>query len=1395
MTEVTGNPGKADSHKSSNLTVVGIGASAGGLEAFTQILKHMPANTGMAFVLVQHLDPTHPSHLSDILSKTTRMPVTEVHDGLRVEPDQVYVIPPNTNMALSDGVLHLTPRGDSRGVHLPIDFFLRSLAQDRNRHSIGVILSGTGNDGTLGLAEIKAVGGITFAQDEASAKFPGMPLRPVAEGYVDLVLPPEAISRELARIGGHPYLKTATTEGKEQVFAGCENEFTRIIDILHTSSGVDFTLYRDTTLKRRILRRMALVKEETLPGYLTRLENDPDEANILYRDILIHVTRFFRDSKAFEALSVAALPEIWKGKSADETIRVWVAGCASGEEAYSLAIILCEFQDGREDRHPLRIFASDISESPSLDKARSALYPENIENDVSPDRLRRFFTKESGGYRINKDIRDMCIFAKHDVTADPPFARLDLISCRNVLIYLSTPLQRRTIRSFHYALNEGGFMLLGNSETVGRDTDLFADVDSQNRIYSRKIAALRLPILSAKGRKTEMPAKAGTILRPATTSDFQQAADRIVIRRFAPPGVLVNKDMDVLQFRGRTSPFLEPPQGGTGLNIATMAQESLSMEIRRALLECGKTGLPILWKNSGIMHGGTLRLVDVEVHPVRLPAAEDACFLVLFNAVEDAKAVESVATPDVPPSPSQDRNRKKGPETEMISVLRSELAATRDYLQTVREHAEAVNEELKASGEEMESSNEELQSTNEELETAKEELQSGNEELATMNEELRTRNLEQAQLNDDLSNLLSSVQIPILILGGDLRLRRFTPSAGKLLHLNGNDVGRTITTLKSFNPDLDLGKSVSDVVASQEPSVTEMLGQDGRWYALRIHPYRSSDNKIDGVVIVSLDIDEIKVTQQRLQESGDYARSIVDTVRDPMVILEADLRIHSANLSYYRFFGTTPMETEGKKLADVNGGLWGKPETLAHLAKMSATDTASGNFEISYPHPDGLKTLILGTRRLHSLSKRGSEKESEKGSAKMTLLAIEDATDRKQAEAALLDTQEKLRQSQRMEAIGKLAGGIAHDFNNLLTAINGFSALGIAKVPPNDDLHGYFEEILKAGEQAALLTRQLLAYSRKQMLAPKLVDLNGIVSNMQTMLARLVGARFQLLPELEDRLCLVKVDPGQVEQVLINLVVNARDAMPLGGPINLRTRNLELHEEDPQNHPTIPRGSYAEITVKDKGTGMDAGTLNRLFEPFFTTKELGKGTGLGLSVVQGIVNQSEGFIIVESTIGVGTEFCILLPRDKSGETTTMPRRESTVMPKQRKETVLLVDDEDAVRLFTRKILQMQGYTVLEANSAENAMVVNDRHKGTPIHILITDLVMPGMGGGELAMAFRASRPDSQVLFMSGYTADSDFPRDGLSQTPVNFIQKPFSPSAFASAVDRALGEPAQVAAI
>lgn len=726
--------------------IVGIGASTGGLEAFTQLLTHLPAQSGMAFVLIQHLEPKHDNHLAGILSKITAMPVEEAKDGMAVVPNHVYVIPPNANMALENGVLRLTARVESHGAHLSIDFFLSSLAQDMQRQAIGVVLSGTGSDGTLGLGEIKAAGGITFAQDEESAMAFAMPGNAIAADVVDIILPPQEIARELARIVGHPYLGIPDTGEGDPTFAASGGEgLSRIISLLSASSGIDFTQYRDSTIKRRILRRMALGKKDALSDYVRHLEEDGTELKALYQDILIHVTRFFRDPRTFDALVEAVLPTIRNAKAPGEAIRVWVAGCATGEEAYSLAMVISEFQDGRKDRCELSIFASDICESPSLERARAGLYPENIEHDVSPERLCRFFVKEESGYRISKEIRAMCVFARHDVTADPPFAKLDFISCRNVLIYISVPMQRRILPAFHYALNPGGFLLLGNSETIGKDDDLFAPVDAQLRIYSRKMTSIRLPNLVMKSRSGAAPRKAGPIRRAPTPLDFQQAADRLLLRQYAPPGVLVNKDMDVIQFRGRTSPFLEPPESGTGLNLAVMAQNGLSMIIREAIRECRENDAPVRKKDVRILDGRSVHRMNLAILPINLPDAAEACFLVLF---------ENGRVPAPLPAAPQTRSLADPTMEDEVAMLRIGLAAAREYLQTIQEQSEALHEATNSSNEEMESSNEELQSTNEELETAKEELQSSNEELATMNEELRTRNSDLAQENEDLGRKL-----------------------------------------------------------------------------------------------------------------------------------------------------------------------------------------------------------------------------------------------------------------------------------------------------------------------------------------------------------------------------------------------------------------------------------------------------------------------------------------------------------------------------------------------------------------------------------------------------------------------------------------------------------------
>src|SRR5436190_13089329 len=577
----------ASAPQSAAFAVVGIGASAGGLEAASTLLGQLPGNTGMAFVLIQHLDPKHESNLGRILAKATPIPVQEATQGLAVQPNNVYVIPRNTTMTIADGILQLKPRGEARGPHLPVDAFFKSLAADRQTAAIGVILSGTGSDGTLGVEDIKAAGGITFAQDEESAKYPGMPQSAMSSGCIDVVLPPEEIARELARIGQHPYVTAATRTADAVLPVTEETSFRNILKLLRRSFGVDFSGYRDTTIRRRIMRRMVLHTKEDLADYARHLEKDGSELEALYQDILINVTSFFREPETFEALKNSVFPQILQNKPADAPIRIWVPGCSTGQEAYSLVMALLEFLEDKPGRPAIQMFATDLSE-PLLQRAREGVYPENIEAEVTPERLRRFFTRHDNQYRVTKAVREMCLFAKQNVAADPPFSRVDLISCRNLLIYLAPALQKRVIPTFHYALNPNGFLLLGASETIGAFSDLFTPIDRAHRIYARMTSAAR-----AYPHFTADAARPGALPGGRERDggrhavDWQREADRVVLGRYGPPGVLVNDTLEVLQFRGETGAYLQPAAGEASFDVLKMAREGLLFELRSALADCG----------------------------------------------------------------------------------------------------------------------------------------------------------------------------------------------------------------------------------------------------------------------------------------------------------------------------------------------------------------------------------------------------------------------------------------------------------------------------------------------------------------------------------------------------------------------------------------------------------------------------------------------------------------------------------------------------------------------------------------------------------------------------------------------------------------------------------------
>ena len=845
--------------------IIGVGASAGGLEAFTELLHALPANNGMAFVFVQHLDPKHVSMLAEILARESKMPVIEARSGVQVQPDHVYVIPRNTSVSILKRTLRLGPRSVVSGQLTSVDTFLQALAQDQGARSIGVLLSGNGSDGTSGLKAIKSAGGIAFVQDPETAKYDGMPRSAIAAGCVDFIRKPSEIAEELIRIIDHPYIGRPGWPGKE-VLKDSPESLGEALALVKQATSVDFTDYKPNTVKRRILRRMVLRQADSIHSYIRMLRQEPAEIQSLYDDLLINVTEFFRDPEMYQALAKVVFPRATAAhrKGTARQIRIWVPGCSTGEEAYSLAIALTEFLGDKVEAISIQIFATDISES-ALKIGRSGIYPASIARSVSPERLRRFFTKSESGFQVHKHIRDSCIFARHNVTKDPPFSKLDLISCRNLLIYLGSPLQERVIPLFHYALNPGGYLALGSSETVGSHAALFELVDKKNKIYFRKpgVAPIPLmtPIRALPAEKKELPPK------PEIWNDLdlQREADRLVLSKYGPPGIVVDESLKIVQFRGHTSPFLDPTSGAASLSVLRMVKEGLAAELKAALVKARKDRKPV--RRDGIHYANGSAELNLHVIPLTGNSDRDAKYLILFESARGNPASRRSQG-----KPALLRTRSLQREAEH---LRQELVSSREYLQSIIEDQMASQEELQSATEEIQSSNEELQSTNEELETAKEELQSTNEELNTVNEELQNRNLQLARMGNDLVNLLANVNMPILILGNDLRIHRFTPATEKSLNLIPADIGRPIRDINLRIQVPNLEKVLKDVIATLKPRAIDVSDEDGRRYSLRIRPFRTEDHNVDGVVMVFVDLEPGKILDDATFVTGGDVRAIL----------------------------------------------------------------------------------------------------------------------------------------------------------------------------------------------------------------------------------------------------------------------------------------------------------------------------------------------------------------------------------------------------------------------------------------------------------------------------------------------------------------------------------------
>jgi two-component system CheB/CheR fusion protein len=849
-------PGQA-TKATRRLPVVGIGASAGGLEAASSFFKEIPSHLGIAYIVVLHLDPARESKLTEILARTTPMPVLQVQDGMRVEADHVYVIPPNCEMTIEHWVLHLREREPHRSVNTTIDTFFRSLAVGHGSDAIGVILSGTASDGTLGLAAIKGEAGITFAQEPSSAKYDGMPASAIASGCVDFILTPDKIAKEIARIRQHPYIADAVSSDGHHV--NDDNEMESIFRLLRRSTTVDFTGYKSPTIARRIQRRMALHKIDKLSDYGALLHREPAEVVALYHDLLINVTSFFRNPEAFAALRQVVYPTILQVRtSSSGPVRIWVPGCSTGEETYSHAMSLVEFLGEERADIPIQVFGTDLSER-AIQTARAGVYKENIEADVTPARLRRFFCRADGGYQIRKTIRDLCIFSTQNVFNDPPFSRMDLVSCRNVMIYLSQSLQRRVIPIFHYALNPTGFLMLGSTEgLLGAGSELFEMTDKKQKIFRKRLVSSPVSFGFSVG-KQEQPSGGSQAIAPPKSQEtnkipmeLQREADRLLLARYVPPAVLINEHLEILQTRGRTASFLELPSGKASLNLLKMARPGLLFELQGAIDEARKQGFEARRRNVRV-EDEHIKTVAIRVIPFKVPTQTQYSFLIVFES--ETTAEDGAATTDLSPIPAAEvilDPAHRGEHSQLgqqIVQLRQELAATREYLQSIIESQEGTNEELQSANEEIQSGNEELQSTNEELQTSKEELESANEELHTVNEEMQHRNELLTQLNNDLTNLLYSVSLPIVMVGADLSVRRFTPQAAAMLGLTSSDIGRPMPRLRL---KLDMGsleQNMLDVIQQVQSQQLHVQDNEGKWCVLRIVPYRTMDNRIDGVVL------------------------------------------------------------------------------------------------------------------------------------------------------------------------------------------------------------------------------------------------------------------------------------------------------------------------------------------------------------------------------------------------------------------------------------------------------------------------------------------------------------------------------------------------------------------
>ncbi len=1185
--------------------MVGVGASAGGLEAFKKLLKAIPRDSGMAYVLVQHLSPTHESLLPELLAKSTELPVHEITDDIKLAPDHIYVIPSNKTLTAVDGKLRLTPREESK-LNNSIDVFFTSLAEVHQNFAVGIVLSGTGNDGSLGLKAIKENGGVTFAQEGQTAAYEGMPQSAMDTGMVDFILPPEEIPSQLLLVGTYtaPYLNKADTE-----LTRYEAQLlSQILTILRKYSGIDFTYYKQATIRRRISRRMMLRNQENFSEYLSLLRREKEEQALLFQDLLIPVTSFFRDPKTFQAIAKNVLPALYKDRPDNEPLRIWVAGCSTGEEAFSIAICLHEFLGEKFAANRIQVFATDISEI-AINKARKAIYSKADTASLTEEQLRTYFTRINGTYQVNKAIRDVCVFAVHNLLKDPPFARIDLISCRNVLIYMDNFLQRKTLSTFHYALKENGFLLLGKSETAGASSEIFAPFEGNEKIYTRQALPGRLSPAENSPRENDPAQKSKAEPKVVLQTDFRRNAESVLLARFTPGAVVINDQLDIVHIHGSLTAFLEPPAGKPSFNLIKMAREGLAFELRNAVHKAKESKSAITKENIPIKKNGSLYTVNFEVIP--LSNIVEPHFLVLFHKI----------TRHPPAEPGEEGKKisplqlKLNEALTQISNLEKELAQSREDMRGITEEQEAANEELQSANEELLSSGEELQSLNEELETSKEELQSSNEELTVVNQELTDK---QEQLTEALNysaNIIATIREPLIILDKALRVKSANASFYKKFNLTESETeGKLFYELQQHQWDDTVLRNLLQKILPAKTEVKDFeinLNFPGSGERTLLMNAREivNENTAKLILLSIEDITDRKNTETKIEESEFKFRQLAETI--PLIVWTAT---PEGKRNYFNSYLVT---YTGFTLAELQVSDWKRYISPIDLDKTerrwNLAISEGKNFEVEHR-----VRCLDGDYCWHKT--RAIPRQDSNG--KITgWIGIS------------MDIQEQKTQEIRKDEFISIA---SHELKSPITSLKGYIDIMHEMFAAADDqLNLQLNAKLKRQVEKLLQLANNL-YDVNQMKADQ-IRLNKTRFNIDALISEVgesiqAGAKKHLIVmDLEANTEII-ADRPRIDQVLTNLISNAIKYSPEADRVVLTSK-----------------ASKKEVTfcIQDFGIGVSEMVQANIFNRYYRADEDFvkniAGLGLGLYIASQIVNLHRGSLTVNSEPGKGSTFCVTIP--------------------------------------------------------------------------------------------------------------------------------------------------------